>query len=71
MGLAYKPLFHLLVDREMKGTNLTKNGVISGPTLAKLNKGKPVDGKVINRLCEYLHCQPGDIMEYVSDNDKG
>jgi DNA-binding Xre family transcriptional regulator len=64
MGLTYKPLFHLLVDREMKGTDLTKDGIISAPTLAKLNKGEPVDGKVVLRLCEYLNCQPGDIMGY-------
>jgi DNA-binding Xre family transcriptional regulator len=64
MGLTYKPLFHLLVDRGMKGTDLTKDGIISAPTLTKLNKGEPVDGKVILRLCEYLNCQPGDIMAY-------
>jgi DNA-binding Xre family transcriptional regulator len=68
MGLSYKPLFHLLVDRGMKGTDLTRNGVISAPTLTKLNKGEPVDGKIINRLCDYLDCQPGDIMEYVKDS---
>jgi DNA-binding Xre family transcriptional regulator len=67
MGLTYKPLFHLLVDREMKGTDLTKNGIISAPTLTKLNKGEPVDGKVIIRICEYLQCQPGDVMAYVKD----
>ena len=67
MGLTYKPLFHLLVDRGMKGTDLTKNGIISAPTLSKLNKGETVDGKVILRLCEYLNCQPGDIMAYEED----
>jgi DNA-binding Xre family transcriptional regulator len=64
MGLTYKPLFHLLLDRGIKGTDLTREGIISAPTLSKLNKGEPVDGKVILKLCEYLNCQPGDIMAY-------
>ena len=70
MGLTYKPLFHLLLDRGMKGTDLTKEGIISAPTLAKLNRGDPVDGKVILRLCEHFNCQPGDIMSYEEDTPK-
>ncbi len=37
--------------------------VLSGP----LNKNKRVDTETINRLCEVLECQPGDIMEYVEE----
>jgi DNA-binding Xre family transcriptional regulator len=70
MGLTYKPLFHILLDRGMKGTDLTKEGIISAPTLAKLNKGEPVDGKIILRLCEYLKCQPGDVMSYEEEAPK-
>jgi DNA-binding Xre family transcriptional regulator len=67
MSLSYKPLFHLLIDRGIKGTDLTRSGVISAPTLSKLNKSQTVDGRIINRLCEHLDCQPGDIMEYTTD----
>ena len=63
MGISYKPLFHLLIDRGMKGTDLTKNGIISAPTLAKLSKNQPVDGKILQRLCEYFGCQYSDIIE--------
>ena len=69
MGLTYKPLFHLLLDRGMKGTDLTREKIISAPTLSKLNKGEPVDGKVIVALCEYLNCKPADIMDYVPDDE--
>jgi DNA-binding Xre family transcriptional regulator len=41
--------------------------VLSG----SLNKSKRVDTETINRLCEVLHCQPGDIMEYIpGESDK-
>ncbi len=33
-----------------------------------LDKKKRVDTETINRLCKYLNCQPGDIMEYVEEN---
>ena len=67
MGISYKPLFHMLVERDMKKTDLTKAGIISNPTLTKLAKHQPVDGKIMAKLCAYFNCQPGDIMEFIPD----
>lgn len=39
--------------------------VLSGP----LSKNKRVDTETISRLCEVLDCQPGDIMEYVPEEE--
>lgn len=41
---------------------------ISSPTLAKLSKGETVTVEIIDKICAALDCQPGDIMEFVSDN---
>ncbi|MDR1240140.1 MAG: helix-turn-helix transcriptional regulator [Treponema sp.] len=71
MGISYLPLFHLLLNQSKKKMDLVKDKIITGPTLAKLSKGQPVDGKVIIRICEYLNCQPGDIMEYMKDTPEG
>ncbi|GHV07596.1 hypothetical protein FACS189485_18160 [Spirochaetia bacterium] len=47
--------------------DLVIDHVITAPTLSKLSKGQTVDGKVIERICAYLNCQPGDIMSYTPD----
>ena len=60
--LIYNKLFSLLVLRGMKRTDLLC--IITAPTLAKLGKGENINTKMIERLCNYLQCQPGDIMEY-------
>ncbi|GHV89675.1 hypothetical protein AGMMS50268_01780 [Spirochaetia bacterium] len=70
MGITYKPLFKLLIDRGMNKTDLMRAVGLSPPTLAKLSKNQPVDGKVLERICAYLDCQPGDVIEYVKDVDK-
>ena len=62
MGIKYYKLLDLLNRRGMKKTDLLN--VISAPTLAKLSKGKTVTTEVIENICKYLNCQPGDIMEY-------
>ena len=67
MGISYKPLWKLLIDKGLKKTDLLDKIPISPSTLAKLSKNQTVDGKIIEKLCAYFNCQPGDIMEYVPD----
>ncbi|GHU73382.1 hypothetical protein FACS189450_13060 [Spirochaetia bacterium] len=67
MGISYKPLFKLLIDKGLKKSDLKDLIGISLPTLAKLSKGQPISGTTIERLCTYFNCQPGDIMEYVQE----
>lgn len=61
--MRYYKLFDLLSRRDMKKTDLLE--VISAPTLAKLSKGESVTTDVLCKICAFLDCQPGDIMEYV------
>lgn len=64
--MKYYKLFDLLNRREMKKTELL--AVVSGPTLAKLGKGDSVTTDVLCKICGFLNCQPGDIMEYIPEN---
>ena len=61
--MRYYKLFDLLSRRDMKKTDLLE--VISAPTLAKLSKGESVTTDVLCKICAFLDCPPGDIMEYI------
>ena len=65
--MKYNKLFALLALRGMKKSDLVSLKVISSPTLAKLSKGESITTTVLCQLCEFLKCQPGDLMEYVPD----
>ena len=69
MGMMYYKLFDLLSRKGLKKTDLLKNKIISSPTLAKLSKGETVTTEILSNICKALNCQPGDIMEYISDNE--
>lgn len=64
--IKYYKLFDLLNRKEMKKTDLLK--IISSPTLAKLSKGETIKTDIIDRICIFLDCQPGDIMECITDH---
>lgn len=59
----YYKLFDLLNRRGMKKTDLKE--ILSSKTIAKLSKGEYLSGEVIEKICLFLDCQPGDIMEIV------
>ena len=70
MKISYTKLFDILNKRNITKTELRKNIKISTATLAKLSKNEPVAMKVIEDICNFLHCQPGDIMEMEKEVDK-
>ena len=59
----YYKLFDLLNRRGMKKSDLRE--ILSPKTVAKLSKGEYLSGEVIEKICLFLRCQPGDIMEIV------
>lgn len=62
--LSYSKLWILLNSRGLKKTDLLT--VVSSPTLAKLGKNENVNTSVIEKICDYLNCQPADIMENIT-----
>ena len=65
MALSYNGLWKLLIDKNMKKTDLIDLTGISTATLARLGKNQPVAMTVLERICEALGCQIGDIVSYV------
>lgn len=63
-------MFDVLEQRAISKTELRENIKVSTATLAKLSKNEPVAMKVIEDICDFLNCQPGDIMEMEKEVDK-
>ena len=69
MAISYEKLFQLLKERGKTEYYLRKNG-ISPSILSKLKKKTGgLDHRTINKICELLDCQPGDIMEYIKEDE--
>lgn len=69
--IRYEKLFRLLKEKGLTKYSLRKDNVVGVATLEKMRKGVGhVDTRSIESLCAYLHCQPGDIMEYIPDEER-
>lgn len=68
MPLVYDKLFILLEEKEIKKYDLRKKKIVGVAALEKMRKNEGyIDTRTIEHLCEYLDCQPGDIMEYIPE----
>lgn len=67
MSVSYKPLWKLLIDREMNKTELRKAAGISTSALAKLGKNENVNTEVLVKICNALKCDISDIMELTDE----
>lgn len=69
MPILYGKFFELLKARGKTMYDLRKDKVVGVATVEKMRKSEGhVDTRSIEKLCEYLDCQPGDIMEYVRED---
>lgn len=63
--VSYKPLWRLLVDRDMSKGDLRKAAGISPNTMTKLRRGEEVSMTVLNKICATLGVSYGDIVEFI------
>ena len=70
MAASYKPLFKLLIDRNMKKKELAEKAGLSLATITKLGKdGATISSDVLVKICTALDCRIEDIMEIVPDEN--
>lgn len=71
MPMIYK--FNILAALKEKGyssTRLRNEKILSESTMQKFRRNEMVSTDNITRLCKLFDCQPGDIIEYVPDEDE-
>lgn len=70
MPIRFDKLLVLLQSRKTSIYKLKTDKIIGTATIDKLRKGEGhIDTRTIDSLCEYLHCQPGDIMEHIPSEE--
>ena len=70
MAVRYNKLWKLLVDRKMSKVDLRRAADISSNTLTKLSKDESVALPILDRICETLKVDYGDIIEHVEEEQE-
>ena len=64
MGFSYKPLWKLLIDKDMTKKKLMEQTGISKSTIDKMGRGEIISLNIVDKICKQFDCKVEDIMEY-------
>lgn len=69
-NVLYNNLFKLLIDKNLKKSDLARMCNLSSPTMAKLSKNEYVSMDVLVRICRELDCSIDEIVEIVNHKEQ-
>ena len=69
MAISYNGLWKILIDNGMKKGDLKRRTGISSGTIAKMTNGEAVTLTVLEKICNDLNCDIGDLVEIDTFND--
>ena len=67
MGISYKRLWKLLIDKDMTAVELREKTGIAPNTMTKLRRDEEVSMAVLIKICTALDANIGDIMDLVPE----
>lgn len=67
--IVYDKLTQILKNKNMQWRDLCEEGVVSVNMPTKFIHNRRINTDTINKVCEFLQVQPGDIMEWISEED--
>ena len=70
MGISYKKLWILLVEKDISQAAFRKDLNIATGTMTKMRRNEEVALSILLRICEYLDCNIGDICDAVKTGDR-
>ena len=71
MPIKYDKLLKLLSDNGYTSYKIKKEKLIGQATFQAIKNGTGgLDAKSLAKLCAVFHCQPGDLMEYVEEEQE-
>ena len=68
MAISYNKLWKLLIDKKMTAADLRKQADIPPNTLTRMKKDQTVTMQVLERICDVLDTDFGDVVEYIQDD---
>lgn len=69
MTVKYDKLFAKLKMESMTQKIFSDTVGIGGTTMAKLRKNESITIDTVCKICDYFHCMPDEIMEFIPEPD--
>ena len=71
MAVSYKPLMHMMIERDISNAELMRRASISANIITKIKNGQYIALEKVESICSAMNCKPNAMMGFVPDNPEG
>lgn len=68
MAVSYKPLLHMMIEKDVSNAELMRRAHISANIITKIKNGQYIALEKVESICRAMSCKPNDMIEFVPDN---
>ena len=68
MAVSYKPLLHMMIEREVSNAELMHRAHISANIITKIKNGQYIALEKVESICNAMNCTPNEMMEFIPDD---
>lgn len=68
MAVSYKPLLHMMIEKDVTNAELMRRAHISANIITKIKNGQYIALEKVESICRAMNCKPNDMIEFVPDN---
>lgn len=70
MAVSYKPLMHMMIERDISNAELMRRANISANIITKIKNGQYIALDKVESICYAMGCSPNDMMEFIPEQPK-
>lgn len=71
MAVSYKPLMHMMIERDISNAELMHRANISANIITKIKNGQYIALDKVESICQAMNCTPNDMMVFLPDAPRG
>ena len=71
MAVSYKPLMHMMIERDISNAELMRRAKISANIISKIKNGQYIALDKVESICQAMDCSPNDMMEFIPETPEG
>lgn len=68
MAVSYKPLLHMMIEKDVSNTELMRRAHISANIITKIKNGQYIALEKVESICNAMDCTPNEMMEFVQED---
>lgn len=71
MAVSYKPLLHMMIERDVSNAELMRRAEISANIITKIKNGQYIALDKVESICKAMDCTPNEMLEFIPDRPEG